>query len=65
MMLLWCSSKFAQLYKLSLGSEYSRRLLASGNIPTLCAIFIDTSCGRVQYLLVMCSYITEMVSELA
>ena len=67
MMLLWCSSKFAQLYKLSpcnkiniqhflveyrqyctLGSEYLPP--ASGNIPTLSAIFINIPRGRVEYL---------------
>ena len=70
MTLLWCSSKFAQLYKLrlcnkiniqpflveyryycTLGSEYLPRASASGNIPTLGAIFIDIARGRVEYLL--------------
>ena len=69
MTLLWYSSKFAQLYKLSLcnkiniqpflveyrkyctlGSEYLPRPSASGNIPTLGAMFIDIPCGRVEYL---------------
>ena len=69
MTLLWCPSKFAQLYKLSLcnkiniqpflveyrkyctlGSEYLPRPSASGNIPTLSAIFIDIPRGRVEYL---------------
>ena len=69
MTLLWCSNKFAQLYKVSLcnkiniqpflveyrqyctlGSEYLPRPSASGNIPTLGAIFIDIPRGRVEYL---------------
>ena len=68
MMLLWCSSKLAQLYKLNLcnkiniqpfiveyrlyctlGSEYLPRPSASGNIPTLDAIFINIPRGRVEY----------------
>ena len=83
MMLPWCSSKFVQLYKLSLcnkinnqpylvdyqlyctlRNEYLLRPSASGYIPTLCAIFIDTPRGRVEYLLVMCSVSTHG-SELA
>ena len=66
MTLLWCSSKLAQLYKLSLcnkiniqpflveyctlGSEYLPWPSASGNIPTLGVIFIDIPCRRVEYL---------------
>ena len=44
MTLLWCSSKFAQW------SEYLPRPSASGNIPTLGAMFIDIPRGRVEYL---------------
>ena len=69
MTLVWCSSKFAQLYKLSLcnkiniqpfvveyrqyctlGSEYLPQPSASGNIPTLDAIYIDIPRRRVEYL---------------
>ena len=39
-------------YYCNLGSEYLPRSSASGNIPTLGAIFIDIPRGRVEYLLV-------------
>ena len=35
---------------IALGSEYLPRPSASGNIPTLGAIFIDIPRGRVEYL---------------
>ena len=65
-MTLWCSSKLAQLYKLSLcnkiniqpflveyrylSSGYLPPPSASGNIRFLGALFIGIPCRRVEYL---------------